>query len=94
MSTQMRKPSVCPKCGAAVHRAHRRPIERVVSLVVPLRRYSCHHCGWSGVRVGIHASRVPLSRQQLAVRVVLIVLALLIIIYVSINLSGLLNRGI
>ncbi len=44
----------CPRCGGSVHRIHRRWIDRVVSVVLPVRRYSCrdHDCGWRGLRVG------------------------------------------
>jgi len=87
MSARTKKQLTCPECGAAVHRAHRRPIERIASFVVPLRRYSCHHCGWSGVRVAIHAPWSRISRQQLVVRVALIVLGLLIVVVIVISIS-------
>jgi hypothetical protein len=43
----------CPRCGGGVHRVHRRWGDRVVSLVVPVRRYRCSNkeCRWCGIRV-------------------------------------------
>ncbi len=48
--------TVCPKCGGPIHRIHRMPLDRVVSVYVPVRRYRCHNgeCKWSGLRVGRH----------------------------------------
>lgn len=79
----------CPKCGGAVHRAHRRPWERIVSLVIPLRRYSCHHCGWSGVHPYVRARWRQWPRQQRVARIVLIVIGLLVIVCVAIALAAL-----
>jgi hypothetical protein len=45
----------CPRCGAALLRVRRKPLDRLVSLVAPLRRYRCRAmgCGWEGtLRVG------------------------------------------
>jgi hypothetical protein len=43
----------CPRCGGNVHRKHRTTADRLVSLVVPVRRYRCvnHECHWQGLRV-------------------------------------------
>jgi hypothetical protein len=52
-----RRPSLttlrCPRCGGSLHRVHRLSRDRLVSLVVPVRRYRCsrRECRWSGVRV-------------------------------------------
>ena len=48
------EPLVCPRCGEPLRRSHRRPLERAASWVVPLQRYRCPECGWSGVRAGRH----------------------------------------
>jgi len=44
----------CPKCNGGIHRAHRRRLDRLVSLFVPVRRYRCTNdqCRWRGLRVG------------------------------------------
>ncbi len=44
---------VCPKCGGRLHRVHRRPIDRLVNVIVPVVRYRCRNpeCGWRGLRV-------------------------------------------
>lgn len=42
----------CPHCHGPVYRIHRRPIDRLISLVVPIRRYRCDDprldCKWEG----------------------------------------------
>lgn len=47
--TEMR----CPQCGSELHRVHRRTRDRIVGLLVPVRRYGCRNasCGWRGLRV-------------------------------------------
>jgi hypothetical protein len=53
----MRAPALtgeaCPQCGGRLVRVHRRTLERLVSAIVPLRRYRCtnRQCGWRGLRV-------------------------------------------
>lgn len=41
----------CPQCGEPLHRVHRHPLDRLLSLFVPLRRYTCYarDCQWTGV---------------------------------------------
>jgi hypothetical protein len=48
--------TICPKCGGPIHRIHRKPLDRLISLYVPVRRYRCHNsgCAWRGLRVGRH----------------------------------------
>jgi hypothetical protein len=43
----------CPRCGCELHRVHRRPSDRWVSLVVPVARYRCRNqdCRWRGLRI-------------------------------------------
>jgi hypothetical protein len=52
----------CPHCGGVLIRIHRRPIDRLMSLYVPVARYRCrnHECGWQGLRV---RGRDMLDRQ-------------------------------
>jgi len=40
----------CPRCGASLIRVHRRPVDRLVSLFKPMRRYRCSgpECEWTG----------------------------------------------
>jgi hypothetical protein len=49
----------CPACGSGLRRIHRRSLDRVVSVFVPVRRYRCRsrECRWQGLRVG----RTPLE---------------------------------
>ena len=39
-----------PRCGGAVYRRTRRPIDRLLSLIKPVRRYHCLfvECSWVG----------------------------------------------
>ncbi len=41
---------LCPLCGSSVERVHRRFLDRLLSLVRPIRRYRCKgfHCNWEG----------------------------------------------
>jgi hypothetical protein len=40
----------CPRCSGALIRIRRRPVDRLVSLILPRRRYRCVAigCGWEG----------------------------------------------
>jgi len=44
----------CPRCGDGLHRIHRKPLDRLISVYVPVRRYHCRsdRCGWKGLRIG------------------------------------------
>lgn len=44
-----RKLRACPACGAAVHREHRRGLDRLVVLFRDVRRYRCAECPWEGL---------------------------------------------
>lgn len=37
---------VCPECNSPVRRVRRRLIDRIVSLITPVRRYRCCAYGW------------------------------------------------
>lgn len=43
-------PTTCPRCGDALMRVHRRFVDRLWSLLQPVRRYRCDNpgCGWVG----------------------------------------------
>jgi hypothetical protein len=49
----------CPRCGGAIHRIHRRTVDHLLSVIVPVRRYHCanRECGWTGVKVSTHSHR-------------------------------------
>lgn len=39
----------CPNCKSTyLDRVQRRVIDRVIDLLVPLKRYNCGSCGWKG----------------------------------------------
>jgi len=44
----------CPNCGGDLRRIRRYPIDRLVSLVVPVRRFRCEECTWEGLYTSIH----------------------------------------
>ncbi len=43
----------CPRCGGNIHRKHRNIGDRLISVLVPVRRYRCvnSECHWRGLRV-------------------------------------------
>lgn len=55
----------CPKCGGAIHRAHRTTLDHIINVYVPIRRYRCanRECRWHGLRVGM-AQSFPASRPK------------------------------
>lgn len=44
---------VCPRCGAPAKRIHRKTLDRLVNVFVPVHRYICSNpdCRWRGLRV-------------------------------------------
>ena len=60
----------CPKCGESLYRIHRRIVDRVASLVVPLQRFRCANveCLWEGnLRRRSPAFVPPVARYSQAV---------------------------
>jgi len=53
----------CPNCGADLLRVRRCPIDRLVSLIVPVRRFRCAECAWEGLvtKDHWHTSVLPVS---------------------------------
>jgi hypothetical protein len=55
----------CPRCGAGIHRAHRRYSDRLMCIIVPVRRYRCSNqeCRWDGLRVvvGKHSQEAAVT---------------------------------
>lgn len=45
--------SNCPNCGGLLYRSHRRPVSRLISGFISLRRYYCVNpkCRWQGLRI-------------------------------------------
>ncbi|GIX28408.1 MAG: hypothetical protein KatS3mg123_2289 [Burkholderiales bacterium] len=41
----------CPYCGGPLERIRRRPVDRLLSLLYPVRRYRCFNpaCRWEGL---------------------------------------------
>jgi predicted RNA-binding Zn-ribbon protein involved in translation (DUF1610 family) len=75
----------CPRCGQPVRRTHRLFLDRVASLAVPLRRFKCRNCGWTGLRISSHSLWVQHPRVML-MRVALIVLVLLAAVLIAVHL--------
>jgi hypothetical protein len=48
--------STCPVCGADLRRSRRDRLDRLVSLLLPVRPYRCRNqeCRWQGLRVQTH----------------------------------------
>jgi len=59
----MRAPSLasvlCPRCGADLHRVHRRKLDHAIDWYVPVRRYRCanQQCNWDGLRIARSSHR-------------------------------------
>ena len=51
---RQRPTSLCPKCGSLAVRVARRPVDRLYSLIRPVRRYQCsaQDCRWIGNLAG------------------------------------------
>jgi hypothetical protein len=69
---------VCPRCGRSIHRTHRRSLDRLASLIVPLQRYRCGDCGWSGLHVSSNMSQPKIMWFKNTTRLALIVAALVL----------------
>ena len=57
----------CPRCGGPLERIRRRWVDRLLSLLIPVRRYHCYSmgCNWTGrLRVRDH----PLAESDAARR--------------------------
>jgi DNA-directed RNA polymerase subunit RPC12/RpoP len=39
----------CPRCGFPLMRAPRHVLDRIISLIYPVRRYRCRGCPWEGL---------------------------------------------
>lgn len=48
--------TTCPVCGGDLHRSRRNRLDRLVSLLLPVRPYRCRNreCNWKGLRVRTH----------------------------------------
>ncbi len=39
----------CPQCGSTyLDRVQRRVIDRIIGIIIQLKRYHCGSCGWEG----------------------------------------------
>jgi DNA-directed RNA polymerase subunit RPC12/RpoP len=51
------EPYRCPRCsGKSLTRMHRTRFDRMISLLVPVKRYECEACSWQG-RVRVTAQK-------------------------------------
>lgn len=41
----------CPRCKRDVQRINRTALDKVIGVLVPVRRYKCYGCFWEGLRV-------------------------------------------
>jgi hypothetical protein len=49
-AAQPRWPTLCPHCGQGTSRVERRWFDRLLNVLMPVRRYRCVNavCGWQG----------------------------------------------
>ena len=57
----------CPKCGYPLSRIKRTPLQRVASRLIPIRRFHCKKCRWTGARLKPYKP-IPLDIQEGAYR--------------------------
>ena len=49
--SKLRVEYTCPKCKRDLERINRTVIDKVIGIVVPIRRYKCYGCFWEGIRI-------------------------------------------
>jgi hypothetical protein len=49
--TKVRVAITCPKCKRHLERTNRTAIDKLIGIVIPVRRYKCMGCFWEGLRV-------------------------------------------
>ena len=49
--TKVRVTHTCPKCRADLDRISRTSFDKVIAMLLPVRRYKCMNCLWEGLRV-------------------------------------------
>ena len=85
--SRRRARQVCPQCGHTLYRVHRRLLDRLASLIVPLHRYRCNECGWSGLHISarVRPPRATLLRNM--TRLALIVAGLVLSVVAAVLIS-------
>ena len=75
MGAGARQSPICPRCGQPLHRAPRRLGHRLISIVYPVRYYTCRSaCGWTGIQPAV--SRIK-ARSLRLLRVALVLMLVL-----------------
>ena len=41
----------CPKCKRDLERINRTTIDKIIGVIIPIRRYKCMGCFWEGVKI-------------------------------------------
>ena len=65
----------CPLCGRSVGLTHRTRLDRLVAKLVPVHRWRCGACDWSGLRIDRHEMKHLKRRVG---RLIIIILAFLL----------------
>jgi hypothetical protein len=75
MAAAERGRSVCPRCGLPINRKKRHFAHRVLSVLYPVRYYTCtKECGWSGLRPS--TSELRARKRRLTRLIIILLLAL------------------
>ncbi len=61
----------CPRCRQSVALAHRKRFDRIVGVALPVHRWACASCGWTGLRMDRH------EKKRLRRRITVIVIVIL-----------------
>lgn len=43
--------NACPRCGNEMERISKRAIDKIINILVPVRRFKCYGCLWEGNRM-------------------------------------------
>lgn len=49
--TRVKVQYTCPKCKRDLERINRTTIDKIIGIIVPIRRYKCMGCFWEGIRI-------------------------------------------
>lgn len=69
----------CPRCGGTLRRQPRKTVHRIISVVHPVKFYSCErNCGWSGALSSRSGLEERNRRIQMALLLVMAVLGMVL----------------
>lgn len=55
---------VCPCCGELASRKRRSVLQRLISVIKPVKRYACFFCDWEGLVPTVVAPAVSTDQER------------------------------